>query len=340
MMNHRLTLKRNVCVGVFLFLLGIVPGCSKPETKAVSGSAPSQYAIVTTVGMVGDITSQVVGERGAVAHLIGEGVDPHLYKPTVSDVKAILAADIVVYSGLMLEGKMGDTLVKVARTGKPVYAVTELIDHDYLLSPPEMHGHSDPHVWMDVQGWMKGVDFLGRAMGEVDTAHAAFYRSNADAYLEELRKLDEYARTVIKTIPESRRVLITAHDAFNYFGRAYDLEVLGIQGISTESEAGLEDINRLVDTIVQRGIRAIFNESSVSEKNVRALVEGARSRGAEISIAGPLYSDAMGKAGTYEGTYIGMIDHNVTLITRALGGQAPEKGMQGKLSRVGHGKEE
>ncbi|MCF7762105.1 MAG: zinc ABC transporter substrate-binding protein [Verrucomicrobia bacterium] len=335
-MNHCLNLKRRVCLGVFLIILGVVPGCSKPGTKPDAGSARSPYTIVTTVGMVGDITSQVVGERGSVAHLIGEGVDPHLYKPTVSDVKAILAADIVVYSGLMLEGKMGDTLVKVARSGKPVYAVTESIDPAYLLSPPEMHGHSDPHVWMDVQGWMKGVDFLGRTMGEVDSAHAAFYRSNADAYMEELRKLDEYARTVIKTIPESRRVLITAHDAFNYFGRAYGLEVLGIQGISTESEAGLEDINRLVDTIVQRGIRAIFNESSVSEKNVRALVEGARSRGAEISIAGPLYSDAMGKAGTYEGTYIGMIDHNVTLITRALGGQAPEKGLQGKLSGVAH----
>lgn len=258
-------------------------------------------------------------------------MDPHLYKPTRGDVAALLSADIVFYSGLMLEGKMADTLVKVARGGKPVHAVTELIDEKFLLEPPEMQGHHDPHVWMDVSAWSRCVGVVAEALSNYDPAGKSAYEANAAKLVKELETLHDYAKKSIASIPEKSRVLVTAHDAFNYFGRAYGIEVLGIQGISTESEAGLEDINKLVDLLVARSVGAVFVETSVADKNVRALVEGAKARGRAIRIGGSLFSDAMGAPGTYEGTYIGMIDHNVTAITRALGGEAPAGGLNGKL---------
>jgi manganese/zinc/iron transport system substrate-binding protein len=226
---------------------------------------------------------------------------------------------------------MSDTFVKVADSGKRVFQVTKLIDESFLLEPPEFAGHADPHVWMSVPGWMKAVEAVAKSLGEYDPPNAAYYQQNASAYLAELKKLDDYARVSIGSIPKESRILITAHDAFNYFGREYDIDVRGIQGISTESEAGLQQINALVALIVNQKVKAVFVETSVADKNIRALADGAAARGAKVKIGGSLFSDAMGAPGTYEGTYIGMIDHNVTTITRALGGNAPEKGMQGKL---------
>jgi len=291
------------------------------------------YQVVTTCGMVTDIARNVAGEHANVSGLMGEGVDPHLYKPTRGDVAEIVDADIIFYSGLMLEGRMTDTFFKAARKGKPVYAVTELIDESFLLEPKEFKGHWDPHVWMDVAAWSNCVDAVRVALSEFDPENAEDYQRNCDMFREQLVALDDYVRTVIASIPESKRVLITAHDAFNYFGRAYDIQVIGIQGISTESEAGLDDINRIVDFIAENRIPAVFVESSVPEKNVRALVEGAGSRGQEIKVGGTLFSDAMGATGTYEGTYLGMLDHNATIIARALGGDAPVGGMRGKLAK-------
>ena len=288
--------------------------------------------VVTTVGMVGDIVKHVAGDKVQVRNIIGEGVDPHLYKTTRNDVAELLNADVVFYSGLMLEGKMADVLVKVAAKGKPVYAVTELINEAYLLQPSEFAGHFDPHVWMDVEGWMKAVEAIVRAMEEFDPAHVDYYKNNAQDYLRTLSQLDNYAKKSLSSIPEKSRVLVTAHDAFNYFGRAYNITVMGIQGISTESEAGLKDINNLIDLIVDRQVKAVFVETSVADKNVKALIEGAQRKGAALRVGGTLFSDAMGRPGTYEGTYVGMIDHNITTITRALGGTAPDGGMLGKLS--------
>lgn len=290
------------------------------------------FRAVCTVAMVTDIVRQVAGERAEVVGLIGEGVDPHLYKPTRNDVATLQGGDVVFYSGLMLEGKMADALVRLARSGKPVYAVTELLEEKYLLEPESLKGHFDPHVWMDVSAWGRAVDAVARSLSEFDPPGAAEYQRRAREYQGQLERLHEYVRKVIATVPKRQRVLITAHDAFNYFGRAYDIQVKGIQGISTESEAGLEDINRLVAFIVEHDVQAVFVESSVADKNVRALIEGAAARGRKVAIGGTLYSDAMGPAGTYEGSYVGMLDHNATTITRALGGQAPERGMQGKLA--------
>lgn len=309
---------------------GGVDGAAAKDGASVESGGP--YTVAATVGMVADIVREVAGEHAKVTGIIGSGVDPHLYNASRNDVNTLLAADVIFYSGLMLEGKMADALIKVATRGKPVYAVTKLIDESFLLEPPEFKGHFDPHVWMDVHGWSMAVEQVAISLGEFDPDHASDYQSNASSLIAELEKLDAYVRTSISTIPEATRVLVTAHDAFNYFGRAYDIEVLGIQGISTESEAGLEDINRLVSLLVERNIRAVFVETSVADKNVRALIEGAKSRGWEVTIGGSLFSDAMGASGTYEGTYIGMLDHNATIITRALEGDAPERGMNGKLT--------
>lgn len=319
------------------FFLGLVlcgwTACSKPPgEETASGEAP--YRIATTVGMIADIVRVVAGPRAEVEGIIGEGVDPHLYKPTRADVVALEQADIIFYNGLLLEGKMGDVLVKVARGGKPVYAVTEAIleQEDYVMV--DESEHYDPHVWMDVSGWIRAVSVVAEALAEFDPEHAADYRRRAADYRAELEKLDAYARQVLSSIPADQRVLITAHDAFNYLGRAYGIEVRGIQGISTESEAGVRDLEEMIDFIVQRNIPAVFVETSVADKNVRALIEGARNRGQPLRIGGSLFSDAMGPAGTYEGSYIGMIDHNVTTIARALGGDAPDGGFQGKVSRT------
>jgi len=301
--------------------------CSLVLAAEFKGNYPIRVA--ATVGMVADIVREVGQDKTTVTNIIGSGVDPHVYSPTRSDVAVLLKSDIIFYAGLLLEGQMADILVKVSRK-RPVYAVTERIKKEYLIHD-QATAHHDPHVWMDVQGWMQAVAVVADGMADFDPENASFYRSNAAAYQRRMQKLDDYARMAIASIPANQRVLVTAHDAFNYMGRAYGIEVMGIQGLSTESEAGLKDINRLVGTLAERNIPAVFVETSVSDKNVKALIEGAAARGHKVVIGGELFSDAMGPAGTYEGTYEGMIDHNVTIISRALGGNAPDKGMQGKL---------
>jgi manganese/zinc/iron transport system substrate-binding protein len=313
-----------------------IGGCSRSDAPSSAGtsSAPGgsgRYNVVTTVAMITDIVQQVAGDHAHVTGLIGEGVDPHLYKPTRNDIARLQKADIVFYNGLLLEGKMVEALQQLARS-KPVHAVTAEIPRDYLLALPDAQGHHDPHVWMDVSAWRQAVLTVAKALGEFDPHRRTEYETNAQRYAEELEGLHAYVKRVIGSIPENRRVLVTAHDAFHYFGRAYGIEVMGIQGVSTESEAGLADINRLVSILVERDVPAVFVESSVADKNVRALLEGAAARGRTVTIGGTLFSDAMGPHGSYEGTYIGMLDHNATVIARALGGDAPERGYQGRLA--------
>jgi len=283
--------------------------------------------------MVADLVRNVGGDRVEVKQICGSGVDPHLYKVTRDDVQAMRSADMVFYSGLMLEGKMSDTLVKQARN-RPVIAVTEAIDKSWLLEPEEFAGHYDPHVWMDVSAWARCVDVVAKELSKYDPEGETVYRTNAEAYQRQLAALHAYGKEKIASIPEASRLLVTSHDAFNYFGRAYGLEVLGVQGISTESEAGLQRINQLVQLLAERKVQSVFVESSVSSANVEALVEGARSNGHDVSIAAEeLFSDAMGQPGTYRGTYIGMLDHNITVVVRGLGGDAPAGGLNGQLDR-------
>ena len=300
-------------------------------TTRGAGSTPKVLRVVATTGMVADMVRHVVGTHGEVTGLIGSGVDPHLFKATRHDIKQLQEADVVFYSGLMLEGRMQDALQQANRSRQPAIAVTARLDKTSLRSPPEFEGHYDPHVWMDVAAWSRCVDGVVETLTTSDPVHADEYRQNGKDYQSELAKLDDYVRQVIESIPASQRVLVTAHDAFGYFGRAYGIEVRSVQGVTTESEAGVHDVNRLVDFLVERKLPAIFVESSVNEKNIRAVIEGTESRHAKVRIGGELFSDAMGAEGTYEGTYIGMLDHNATQIARALGGTAPEKGLNGRL---------
>ncbi len=318
-----------------MLLGGVVAtvGCTKNSTKQIPASPkPSTYRVVCTVGMVADIVSEIAGDRAEVEGIIGQGVDPHLFQATRDDVAAILEADVVFYCGLKLEGKMEDVFKKVSAKGRPVFAVADSIPTELLLAGADDGGHHDPHVWMAPELWKHCISRVATLLSEYDPDGAELYQANAKSYLQKVATLDVYARDRFATIPEKSRVLVTAHDAFNYMAQAYHFEVHGIQGISTESEAGIADVNALVDLLVERDVQAVFVESSVSEKNVRSLLEGAKSRGHDVVVGGVLFSDAMGKPGTYEGTYLGMIDHNVTTIVRALGGTAPERGMQDQLS--------
>jgi len=309
---------------VFIFLTGLfVTGCSEQENYS-SNVTDDRYKVVCTVGMIADIVKNVTREFAHVDSVIGEGVDPHVYKPTRGDVVRLTQADVVFYNGLLLEGKMTDILESLATSGKKVKAVTEAIleDTDYLVDKPDGSGQTDPHVWMDVSGWQRAVLVVLATLIDFDPSNAEIYKSNATTYIEKLSALDNYVKAAMSTIPETKRVLVTAHDAFQYMGRAYGIEVRGVQGVSTESESGVHDLEELVDFIVGRKIPAIFFETSVADKNVLALVEGARACGHDLLTGGSLYSDAMGQPGSYEGTYIGMIDHNVTTIVNALGGVA------------------
>ena len=331
---------RSVVLNLGICLV-VVAGCGEP-----SGGSPSHSSgvpqsnsvrlprVVTTVGMVTDIVRQVVGDRAEVIGLLNEGVDPHLYHPTRDDVQKLSSADIVFYGGLFLEGRMEVSLHKLKQSRKPVHAVGESLDAATLRKPREFEGHFDPHVWMDVTLWSQCVDAVATGMSEFDAEHANEYHRRADSYRKQLEQLDAYIRKVIESIPKEQRVLVTAHDAFGYFGRAYGIEVKSVQGISTESESGVADVNSLVDFLAKRKIGAIFVDSSVSDKGLRAVIEGAGQRGWSVRIGGQLFSDAMGQSGTYEGTYIGMLDHNATTIARELGGQAPQGGLNGKLAKL------
>lgn len=301
---------------LLVFLLALGAASLAPHAPAAHGD-DRIINVVATTGMIADAARNVAGSRANVVGLMGPGVDPHLYRASQGDVRALANADLILYNGLSLEGRMADVLVRMART-KPTVAVTEYIPEELLTEPEAFGGHYDPHVWFDVPMWKLAVERIKDALIEVDPAHRADYESNASAYLELLDELDQYAKEQIAQIPPESRVLITAHDAFGYFGRAYGIEVVGLQGISTDTEVGLRDIQELVAFIVARGIKAVFVESSVPRRSIEAVVEGARRQGHLVKIGGELFSDALGDAGTPEGTYIGMVRHNVDTIVAAL----------------------
>jgi manganese/zinc/iron transport system substrate-binding protein len=287
--------------------------------------------VVSTTGMIADTARRIGGAHVEVQALMGSGVDPHAYRQTRSDITAMTRADLVLWHGLYLEAQMEEFLVKLARRRTSV-AVAEVMPRDLLLSHEDYDGRFDPHVWMVPTFWMHVAHDVARVLSEARPELADEFATNLTLFKTELVKLQSYGETAMASVPKDARVLLSAHDAFGYFGRAFDMEVIGIQGISTESEAGLNRISTLVDMLVQRKIGAAFVESSVSDRNIRALIEGAAAQDHTVAIGGELFSDAMGEDGTYEATYIGMIDHNITTIARALGGTVPDLGMNGKLA--------
>jgi manganese/zinc/iron transport system substrate-binding protein len=289
-------------------------------TQTARAQDGDKIKITATVGMIGDAARNVGGDRVEVTSLMGPGVDPHLYKPSAGDIGRLEDADVIFYGGLELEGRMTDTFVKIARSGKPTIPVSEDVPEDRLREPPEFDGKFDPHIWFDVTLWKFAIDTISKHLSEFSGDDASYFQEQTAAYQAQLDQLDQFVRASVATVPEAQRVLITAHDAFGYFGAQYGFEVRGIQGISTASEAGTADIQNLVDFIVQRQIPAIFVESSVPPATIEAVQAASRDRGWDVQIGGQLYSDAMGEEGTPEGTYIGMVTANITTIVTALGG--------------------
>lgn len=310
-------------------VLGLAAGAA--AMAATAGRAAERLSVVATTGMVADAARAIGGDLVEVRALMGPGVDPHSYRQTRGDILGMSRADLVLWHGLHLEAQLEEFLLKLAAR-QPVAAVADALPADRLLSHPDHPGRVDPHVWMDPALWSLVAGTIRDALTAAMPAGRETFAANADAWAAQARTLGDWAGATLATVPAEARVLVTAHDAFGYFGRAYGFEVQGIQGISTESEAGLVRIAALVDLLVARRVGAAFVESSVSDRNIRALVEGAAAKGHRVVIGGELFSDAMGAPGTYRGTWPGMIDHNVTTIARALGGQAPEGGRLGLLA--------
>jgi manganese/zinc/iron transport system substrate-binding protein len=305
-----------------LLLMGGISACSGgSDSKAAEQSGDSLLNVVTTTGMIADIAKNVGGEHVQVTSLMGPGVDPHLYKASAGDVNRLFEADIIFYNGLHLEASMGKVLERFNESGATTVAVAEAIDPEKLQAPPEFEGFYDPHVWFNVAFWMDAATAVETALIEIDPDHADDYTANAQAYLAELAELDTYVSEQAARVPDDQRVLITAHDAFNYFGKAYGFEVRGLQGISTASEAGTADVQDLARFIAERRIPAIFVESSVPPRTVEAVQAAVRAQGFNVRIGGELFSDAMGSPGTDEGTYNGMVRHNIDTIVGALLGE-------------------
>ncbi len=293
--------------------------------------AQAPLKVVATTGMIADAVRQVGGDQVEVKGLMGPGVDPHAYRQTRSDIVAMTRADLVLWHGLYLEAQMEDFFEDLGRK-QAVVAVAESVDKSKLRAHDDYADKYDPHIWMSPILWADVVAKVQETLTEARPEAAETFATNAQVHLVELDALTAYAERALTAVPEESRVLLTAHDAFGYFGAAYGYEVMGVQGISTQSEAGLNRIGELVDTLVDRQLTAVFVESSVSDRSMRALIEGAAAKGHKVSVGGELYSDAMGEPGTYEGTYVGMLDHNITVIAGALGADVPDQGLNGKLS--------
>ena len=298
----------------------ILVGCATKDMD--DGSVSRQISdrkinVVTTTGMIADAVKNIGGDRVTVQALMGPGVDPHLFKASEGDVTRMASADVIFYNGLHLEGKMTEIFEKMRGRVNAV-AIAETVDPADLLAPPEFEGNYDPHIWFDVSLWLKAIRIVSGTLIALDTLHQDTYIINMEATELSLNELHREVLSKANEIPPDSRVLITAHDAFNYFGRAYGFEVRGLQGISTSSEAGAADVQKLAEFIVKRKIPAIFVESSVSPRSIEALQAAVRSRDFDVTIGGNLYSDAMGAEGTPTGTYIGMVRHNINTIMDAL----------------------
>lgn len=305
---------------LFVLLFFCVVGCKRSVSKRGKG----KLYVVATTGMLADAVKQVGGPWVEVDGLMGPSVDPHLYKATASDTRKLAEASLIVYNGLHLEGKMQNILMKMSK-GKAVVAATDGISRKKLLKPVGYQGAYDPHVWFDVGMWQRVVTQIAKALSKADSKHKLNYQRNAAAYNKKLAALDAWARLQLSQIPRGRRYLVTSHDAFGYFGKAYGLHVVGLQGVSTVTEAGLRDIERVIRLLVEKKIPAIFAETSVSDSSVKAVIERCAKRKHRVSMGGKLYSDAMGAAGTPEGSYIGMVKFNVRTVRKALLGVVKRK---------------
>ncbi len=296
-----------------LFALSVLFGC-KNETKRDN----DKLKVVTTTSMITDLVKNVGGDIIDVKGLMGAGVDPHLYKASAGDVTKLSEADIIFYNGLHLEGKLVEVFEKMGSATKTQVALGEYLDESTLIGSDYFASNYDPHVWFNIQYFKEFVEVVVNTLSRKLPQQAAQFKANGDAYLAQLTALDTQVKTSIETLPKEKRILVTAHDAFNYFGKSYDFNVVGLQGLSTATEAGVQDVQRLSQFIIDNDVKAIFVESSVPRRTIEALQAAVKAKDHEVVIGGSLYSDALGDAGTVEGTYIGMFTYNVTTIVEAL----------------------
>lgn len=309
----------------------IAAGCGLSQSPSPN-SGPTKPTVIATTPMIASLVQEVGGAHVRVETLFGSTVDPHTYQPVAADMRKLSAADAVFYNGLQLEGTLAKDFEKMATQRKHVVAVGDAIPPEQVRRSEDYGGYPDPHIWMDVELWASTVPLIESTLTRLVPSAESAFAANAKQLSKQLAALDAYVASAVASIPEGQRHLVTAHDAFGYFADAYGIEVSSVQGVSTESEAGLNDVRRLVDLVVMKRIPAVFFETSVSDRNVTAVIEGARAAGHEVVLGGELFSDSTGKAGSWEGTYFGMIDHNVNMITAGLGGVVPEKGFRGTLA--------
>ncbi len=308
-------MQKNIFIGiVLLFILAcfvltlLIPKQLRVDKKTMN--------VVCTTSIIANVVKHVGGDRVCVHGLMGPGIDPHLYRARESDVHKLASADIIFYNGLHLEGKMADMLKKMQLWVCTV-AVGDAVEKDVLIAS-EFDGMYDPHVWHDVSLWMKVVEKIRDSLSERDSEHTHEYEERAQNYLQELAVVHAYVKEQASQIPKEQRILVTAHDAFSYFGRAYGFEVIGLQGISTDAEVGTKDIQNLVSYIVEHRVPALFLESSIPQRNIQAVQQAAQARGWHVAVGSELFSDALGDPDKLEGTYSGMIRHNIDTIVFAL----------------------
>ena len=298
----------------YLILIVFIGAFScKPTAKT-----NEKLQIVTTTTMITDLVKNIGGDKVDVNGLMGAGVDPHLYKASEGDVSKLFNADVIIYNGLHLEGKLEEVFEKMRGQHKTTIAVSDAVSKNTLIGSEYFASNYDPHIWFDITNWEIITNYIIKQLSELDTKNATVYKENGTKYLASLALLKNTITTEINTLPVEKRILVTAHDAFNYFGKAFQFNVVGLQGLSTATEAGVRDVQKMAKFIEEKNVKAIFVESSVPKRTVEALQEAVKAKGKEVVIGGTLFSDALGDAGTVEGTYIGMYKHNVKTIVNAL----------------------
>lgn len=305
---------------ILLFSIPVILACfSSFACKESTGEGQNgeELIVAGTTSMIGDLASQIAGDRARVEHIMGAGIDPHQYKATPGDANLLNRADVIFYNGLNLEARMTDMLESMKRR-KTVIRLSDHIEEEKIIQTYEGANIPDPHIWFDVGLWSKTVPVVVETLSEKDPDNADYYRESGRQYRETLSELDTWVEKRIREIPQKRRVLITAHDAFGYFGRRYEIEVEALQGVSTVSEMSTSDVERLGDLMMERGITALFLETSIPPRNIEAVINYCRNQGFQVERGGELYSDALGEPQTPAGTYTGMVRHNVNTIVEEL----------------------
>jgi len=297
---------------ILLLIITLIFSC-KDDTKS-----NGKLNVVTTTTMITDLVKNIGGDSINVQGLMGSGVDPHLYKASEGDVSKLVNADIIFYNGLHLEGKLVEVFEKMGSATKTPIALADELDKSTLIGSDYFASNFDPHVWFDIHYFKAFANKVTAVLSEKNPENASMFEANKKHYINELDNLQIKVKSVIEELPKEKRILVTAHDAFNYFGKAYDFEVVGLQGLSTATEAGVQDVQKLAAYIIDKKIKAIFVESSVPKRTIEALQAAVKSKGHDVVIGGTLYSDALGNAGTVEGTYIGMFEYNVNTIVNTL----------------------